>query len=184
VAAASEDPLADGRESASKTGTQQYLDTGGNSDAWMVGFTPQVSAAVWVGTGYRNKPIYNADGTPMYGSDLPGKTWKLFMDTYLKGQAKEKLPSKQQIGEDGMAPRPSPIVTPSRTSSAPSSSSDEPRPSYTPPTSQSSSSTPPTSSTPSASSTSSAPPSGGRSGGSTRTPGPPSPGCTAPRGCG
>ena len=51
----------------------------------MVGFTPQVSAAVWVGTRQLTKPIYDAHGKPMYGRDLPGRTWKLFMDTYLDG---------------------------------------------------------------------------------------------------
>ena len=71
----------------------------------MVGYTPQVSAAVWVGTGFR-KPIYNADGSPLYGADLPGKTWKLFMDTYLKGKKHEKLPTKQQIAANGFAPKP------------------------------------------------------------------------------
>ena len=37
------------------------------------------------------KPIYNANGSPLYGADLPGQTWKLFMDTYLKGQKHKKL---------------------------------------------------------------------------------------------
>ncbi len=42
--------LAGGRPSASKTGTAQLGDTGKNKDAWMVGYTPQLSTAVWVGT--------------------------------------------------------------------------------------------------------------------------------------
>ena len=45
-------PLADGRPSAAKTGTEGIQSgpaSGQNSDAWMVGYTPQVSAAVWVG---------------------------------------------------------------------------------------------------------------------------------------
>ena len=50
VASYSDEPLDEGRESAAKTGTQQYRSTEGNSDAWMAGFTPQVSSAVWVGT--------------------------------------------------------------------------------------------------------------------------------------
>ncbi len=184
VAKYSGDGLANGRASAAKTGTVGIgTKTTNNSDAWMVGFTPQVSAAVWVGTGYRNKPIYNADGTPMYGSDLPGKTWKLFMDTYLKGQPEQTLPNKQQIDEDGMAPKPSPTATPSATSSAPPTSSDRPQPSSSTSTStEPSSSAPPPSPVPSSSS---APPSsGGGSSGSTRTASPPSPGCSAPRGCG
>jgi len=70
-------PLADGRPSAAKTGTEgiqvgKYA--GGNSDAWMVGFTPQVSTAVWVGSGNSTAPIVNAAGTPEYGRDLPART--------------------------------------------------------------------------------------------------------------
>ena len=51
---------------------------------------PQVSAAVWVGTGLLASRSSTSAGAPMYGADLPGKTWKLFMDTYLDG--KPKLP--------------------------------------------------------------------------------------------
>jgi len=50
VAGYSGDDLADGRPTAAKTGTQQFGDTAFNSDAWMVGFTPQISTAVWVGS--------------------------------------------------------------------------------------------------------------------------------------
>ena len=42
--------LAGGRPSAAKTGTNQLGDTGANRDAWMVGYTPSLSTAVWVGT--------------------------------------------------------------------------------------------------------------------------------------
>ena len=42
--------LAGGRPSAAKTGTAQLGDTGDNKDAWMVGYTPSLSTAVWVGT--------------------------------------------------------------------------------------------------------------------------------------
>ena len=55
-------PLADGRPSAAKTGTegiQSGKHAGGNSDAWMVGYTPQVSTAVWVGSGDSTTPIVN-----------------------------------------------------------------------------------------------------------------------------
>ena len=42
--------LAGGRPSAAKTGTNQLGDTDANRDAWMVGYTPSLSTAVWVGT--------------------------------------------------------------------------------------------------------------------------------------
>jgi membrane peptidoglycan carboxypeptidase len=115
VAAWSGDPLAGGRQSAAKTGTEGLSPTSlNNSDAWMVGYTPQVSAAVWVGTGY-NRPIFNASGQPLYGADLPGKTWKLFMDTYLSGTPNTKMASRQMIDANGNVPKPTPSFTPTPT---------------------------------------------------------------------
>jgi membrane peptidoglycan carboxypeptidase len=176
IAKYSGDSLSNGRGSAAKTGTVGIgTKTTNNSDAWMVGFTPEVSTAVWVGTGYR-KPIYNAAGKPLYGSDLPGKTWKLFMDTYLKGQPNKKLASTQQIGEDGMKPTPSPTQAPS-TSRASSSSTDRPQSSYSVPSQAPSSPSAPASSAPST-------PTGPSPSRSTTRNNPPSPGCSAPGGCG
>jgi membrane peptidoglycan carboxypeptidase len=115
VAAWSNDALANGRVSAAKTGTEGVSPTSlNNSDAWMVGYTPQVSAAVWVGTGY-NRPIFNAYGQPLYGANLPGETWKLFMDTYLAGKPNLPMATKQMIGANGKVPVPTPTVTPSPT---------------------------------------------------------------------
>src|ERR1700761_1469706 len=42
--------LAGGRPSAAKTGTTQLGDSDADKDAWMVGYTPSLSTAVWVGT--------------------------------------------------------------------------------------------------------------------------------------
>jgi membrane peptidoglycan carboxypeptidase len=121
----------DGRQSAAKTGTEGILsgpDASKNSDAWMVGFTPQVSTAVWVGSGDSTHAIYNADGGNEYGRDLPGKAWKLFMDNYLAGRQVLPMPTTQQIfnGQDAYTPPPS---TPTPTPSTPS-----PTPTFTPPT--------------------------------------------------
>ncbi|MEO9139262.1 MAG: transglycosylase domain-containing protein [Jatrophihabitans sp.] len=115
IAGYSNAALADGRKSAAKTGTVGIFsknpnDTN-NSDAWMVGFTPQVSAAVWVGTGF-SKPIFAADGAPLYGAGLPAKTWQMFMNLYLKGQKKMDLATTQQVGENGSTPAPKPTYTP------------------------------------------------------------------------
>jgi membrane peptidoglycan carboxypeptidase len=117
-------PLANGRESGAKTGTagiETGADVGHNSDAWMVGYTPQVSASVWVGTD-GSRAIYDAYGGNEYGRDLPGKTWKEFMDTYLAGQPNQPLPTKQQILEGSNI---QPTVVPSSstppTSAAPKS---------------------------------------------------------------
>jgi membrane peptidoglycan carboxypeptidase len=120
VAAWSGDPLGGGRQSAAKTGTEGVAPKSpNNSDAWMVGYTPQVSAAVWVGTGY-TKPIFNAYGQPLYGSDLPGKTWKLFMDTYLADKPLMKMASQQMIAANGKVPAPTPTYTPPPVTPTPS----------------------------------------------------------------
>jgi membrane peptidoglycan carboxypeptidase len=121
VAAWSGDALAGGRQSAAKTGTEGVSPKSlNNSDAWMVGYTPQVSAAVWVGTGY-NKPIFNSSGSPLYGADLPGKTWKLFMDTYLADQPKMAMASQQMIDSNGTVPSPTPTLAPSTPKTSPTS---------------------------------------------------------------
>lgn len=57
-----------GRPAAGKTGT-----TDSSVDAWFVGFTPNLSTAVWVGDD-NNKPMYR-----MYGSAAPLDIWQDFM---------------------------------------------------------------------------------------------------------
>ena len=61
-----------GRPAAGKTGT-----TSDFRDAWFVGFTPDLVAAVWLG---------NDDYTPMnesYGGNIPARTWARFMKAAL-----------------------------------------------------------------------------------------------------
>jgi membrane peptidoglycan carboxypeptidase len=70
VAQASKRALDGGREVASKTGTVGSSDTD-NSDAWMVGYTPSISTAVWMGNDKPSDPIVNASGRIIYGSGLP-----------------------------------------------------------------------------------------------------------------
>ena len=63
--------LSGGRPSAAKTGTNQLGDTDANRDAWMVGYTPSLSTAVWVGTTEGTKPLVNSSGAAVYGSGIP-----------------------------------------------------------------------------------------------------------------
>ncbi|MBN1094494.1 penicillin-binding protein [Blastococcus sp. TML/M2B] len=98
VASYSKRPLDDGREVASKTGTVGSSDEE-NADAWMVGYTPSLTAAVWMGTD-AYEPIRNAQGRIIYGSGLPGAIWQQFMDGVLEGTPKEKLPSSPSIKGD------------------------------------------------------------------------------------
>ena len=90
--------LAGGRPSAAKTGTNQLGDTDANRDAWMVGFTPSLSTAVWVGTTEGTKPLVNKSGSAVYGSGLPSDIWKSTMDGALKGTDNESFPKPTEIG--------------------------------------------------------------------------------------
>ena len=94
-----------GRPSAAKTGTTQLGDTGENKDAWMIGFTPSLSTAVWVG-GDQSQPIRTAGGGMIYGSGLPSDIWKRTMDGALAGTPVE------QFANPDPAPPPGPFAAP------------------------------------------------------------------------
>jgi len=106
VARSSQIPLAGGRPVAAKTGTHQRGDTGRNSAAWTVGYTPSISTAVWVGDP-ANSAIKNVNGSDIFGRGLPGAIWQRFMNAYLMGAPIETFPPFTLIG-----PAPPPIETP------------------------------------------------------------------------
>lgn len=90
-------PLQNGdRPSAGKTGTQQD-----NTNAWFVGFTPQITAAVWVGDpkGYTEMtsqfvPEFGAAGVPkVQGGTFPARIWKAFMEPSHFGAPIEDWPA-------------------------------------------------------------------------------------------
>ena len=97
IAAWSNGALAGGRPSASKTGTTQLGDTGQNKDAWMVGSTPQLATAVWVGTADNTSAIFNQWGGIMYGSDAPTKIWKSILDTSLANVEQQPFPQAYPV---------------------------------------------------------------------------------------
>lgn len=74
-------PLANDRPSAGKTGTQDE-----NTNAWFVGFTRQLTTAVWVGdpkgyTPMNRIPEFVAVGVPrVQGATFPARIWKAYMD--------------------------------------------------------------------------------------------------------
>ena len=114
--------LAGGRASAAKTGTAQLGDTQANKDAWMVGYTPSLSTAVWVGTVQDNVPLVTASGAEVYGSGLPSDIWKSTMDGALKGTSNETFPKPTEIGGyAGVPAAPPPPPPPSEKSSSPPS---------------------------------------------------------------
>ena len=100
VAQYSYHPLAGGRPSASKTGTVQLGDTGRNRDAWMVGYTPSLSTAVWVGTDDGRPLTYQ--GADVWGATVPASIWSTVMSTALEGTQYEQFPNPEPI--DGVSP--------------------------------------------------------------------------------
>ncbi|AOS66131.1 transglycosylase domain-containing protein [Actinoalloteichus hymeniacidonis] len=77
-----------GREVAAKTGTHQYAQSDGNQAGWMVGYTPQISVAVWVGSDTPAPLMVNATATnptaeKLWGRNIPAFTWQAFMEAYL-----------------------------------------------------------------------------------------------------
>lgn len=112
--------LAGGRPSAAKTGTHQLGDTDNNRDAWMVGYTPSLSTAVWVGTTDGTKPLENKWGSPVYGSGLPSDIWKATMDGALEGTDEESFPKPEEIGGYAGVPQaPPPPPSPTTPTDAP-----------------------------------------------------------------
>jgi penicillin-binding protein 1A len=76
-----------GRPAAGKTGT-----TSSERDVWFVGYTPQLSTAIWVG---------NDDFTPLGYNATGGTTvapiWRDFMSRALSGQPATGFPSPSQF---------------------------------------------------------------------------------------
>ncbi|WP_425292261.1 transglycosylase domain-containing protein [Corynebacterium mayonis] len=89
--------LAGGRPSAAKTGTAQLGNTGNNKDAWMVGGTPQLSVAVWVGTADNTTAIFNEWGGNMFGANTPTSIWKDVLNSVLDGQEFQAFPQAAPV---------------------------------------------------------------------------------------
>ena len=71
--------LADGRPVAGKTGTTENY-----GDAWFVGYTPQLAAAIWVGYPNKLKPMTTEfNGEAVAGGTFPALIFKTFMQEAL-----------------------------------------------------------------------------------------------------
>ena len=98
-------PVNGANQVASKTGTVQHRLPGQNQDAWMVGYTPQVSVSVWVGTD-QNEPIKASGGRPIYGRMLPGQAWQRFMNSFMRDKKKESFSAFFPLGTPPSQPVP------------------------------------------------------------------------------
>ncbi|MDQ2788666.1 MAG: penicillin-binding protein [Actinomycetota bacterium] len=123
VARSSQIPLTGGRVVATKTGTHQLGDTGRNSAAWTVGYTPSISTAVWVGDP-ANTALKNANGSDVFGRGVPGAIWQRFMNSYLMGAPMEVFAPFKLIGPAAPPPpveqKPNPQPSRTRRSTEPS----------------------------------------------------------------
>jgi len=83
-----------GRPAAGKTGT-----TDDHADAWFVGYTPDLVAAVWVGYPEGRVPMDSVHGTRVWGGNYPALIWRAFMSAALKDTPKQifRLPEEDMI---------------------------------------------------------------------------------------
>ncbi|KAA9150783.1 penicillin-binding protein [Amycolatopsis acidicola] len=138
VAASSGDGLSGARPNSAKTGTAQFGDTGHNSEAWMVGYTPQVVTAVWFGNEKQPAPIYGnyhngkgkERGYDVYGREEPGYIWQAYMDAYLNGKPVQAFPQVPLI----TAPPPVTTTPPTTTEPPPPTTTEQPGPPHGKPT--------------------------------------------------
>jgi penicillin-binding protein 1A len=71
-----------GRQVAGKTGTTEQF-----QDAWFVGYTPQLAAAVWMGDLSGEVPMTNVGGISVAGGTYPARIWNAFMAGALQSVA-------------------------------------------------------------------------------------------------
>ncbi|MEY4372591.1 MAG: hypothetical protein RL219_1360, partial [Actinomycetota bacterium] len=91
------------RPAAGKTGTQEN-----NTNAWFVGYTPQLATAVWVGNPKGYVPMVNVPEfvkvgvRTVQGATFPARIWKYFMDAAHIGLPIESFTKAPGIGRDPM----------------------------------------------------------------------------------
>jgi membrane peptidoglycan carboxypeptidase len=76
------------RVAAGKTGTSQ-----GHQNAWFVGFTPQLTTAVWMGAPIGNISMTNVGGVKVAGGTYPARIWGAFMTEALAGEPSIAFPA-------------------------------------------------------------------------------------------
>jgi penicillin-binding protein 1A len=76
-----------GRPAAGKTGT-----TNNYTDAWFVGYTPELVAAVWVGHPEGLIPMTSVHGIRVFGGTFPALIWRSFMSEATAGSPVRGFP--------------------------------------------------------------------------------------------
>jgi penicillin-binding protein 1A len=78
---------------AAKTGTTSEL-----VDAWLDGYTPNYSTAVWMGYPTKRVSMTDVHGEPQQGGYLPAEIWHAYMSQVVEGKTCEQFqPSKESI---------------------------------------------------------------------------------------
>ena len=123
-----------GRPAAGKTGTSQEW-----RDAWFAGYTPALSAAVWMGSPAGQISMIGVGGRNVTGGSYPARIWSAFMSgalastppTAFSPPDPSKWPAPQAIGElppgtvlPGAAPPPAPAPGPAPASPSSGGSGD------------------------------------------------------------
>ncbi|RSD23764.1 transglycosylase domain-containing protein [Amycolatopsis eburnea] len=70
--------LTDGGGAALRTGEAEHGNSPDNQDAWAVGYTPQLAAAVWIGSD-DDRRLKDANGAKLTGDVVPADVWRAFM---------------------------------------------------------------------------------------------------------
>jgi membrane peptidoglycan carboxypeptidase len=107
------------RPAAGKTGTTDL-----NQDAWFIGYTPQLTTAVWMGDPLGETSMSNVGGIAVFGATYPADIWAAFMKAALTNVPvvdflppdESQWPDPQRIDEYGRQHR---TYYSSRSSSAP-----------------------------------------------------------------
>ena len=107
------------RPAAGKTGTAENY-----QDAWFVGYTPDLSAAVWMGHPEAQIEMRTVHGSPGFGGIIPATMWGEFMREALKDVPAHNFPPfeapKTEIPKDQKSSNSTVIAPPSSTWRAPS----------------------------------------------------------------
>lgn len=92
------------RPVAGKTGTAQQW-----TDAWFVGWTPQLATAVWMGAPSGKVPMKGVGGRNVTGGSFPARTFAAFVQPALAGQPVMQFPPPVALpppGWVGLPPQP------------------------------------------------------------------------------